>query len=37
MSRLVLDVLSGKTSRDYACGIKIDEYTTTLMMGLQIT
>ena len=22
---LVLDVLSGKTSRDYACGIKVDE------------
>ena len=24
-ARLVLDVLSGKASRDYACGIKIDE------------
>ena len=24
-ARLVLDVLSGKTSRDYACGIKLDE------------
>jgi hypothetical protein len=23
--RLVLDVLSGKTSRDYSCGIKVDE------------
>ena len=23
--RLVLDVLSGKASRDYACGIKVDE------------
>ena len=24
-ARLVLDVLSGKTSRDYECGIKVDE------------
>ena len=24
-ARLVLDVLSGKASRDYACGIKVDE------------
>ena len=24
-ARLVLDVLSGKASRDYDCGIKIDE------------
>jgi hypothetical protein len=24
-ARLVLDVLSGKDSRDYACGIKVDE------------
>ena len=24
-ARLVLDVLSGKSSRDYACGIKVDE------------
>jgi hypothetical protein len=24
-ARLVLDVLSGKTSRDYSCGIKVDE------------
>ena len=24
-ARLVLDVLSGKASRDYACGVKVDE------------
>jgi hypothetical protein len=24
-ARLVLDVLSGKASRDYSCGIKVDE------------
>jgi hypothetical protein len=24
-ARLVLDVLSGKDSRDYECGIKVDE------------
>ena len=24
-ARFVLDVLSGKASRDYACGIKVDE------------
>ena len=24
-ARLVLDVLSGKASRDYACGINVDE------------
>ncbi len=34
-ARLVLDVLSGKASRDYACGIKIDEEFETAVYELK--
>jgi hypothetical protein len=34
-ARLVLDVLSGKASRDYACGIKIDEEFETAVYELR--
>ena len=34
-SRLVLDVLSGKVSRDYACGIKVDEEFETAVYELK--
>jgi hypothetical protein len=33
--RLVLNVLSGKTSRDYACGIKVDEEFETVVLELR--
>ena len=33
--RLVLDVLSGKTSRDYACVIKVDEEFETIVYELR--
>ena len=35
MSKLVLDVLSGKVSRDYVCGIKIDEEFETTVYELR--
>jgi hypothetical protein len=34
-ARLVLDVLSGKASRDYACGIKVDEEFETAVYELR--
>jgi hypothetical protein len=34
-ARLVLDVLSGKTSRDYACAIKVDEEFETTVYELR--
>jgi hypothetical protein len=34
-ARLVLDVLSGKASRDYACGIKVDEHFETAVCELR--
>ena len=35
-ARLVLDVLSGKTSRDYGCGIKVDEEFETTVHELRV-
>jgi hypothetical protein len=35
-ARLVLDVLSGKASRDYASGIKVDEDFETVVHELRI-
>jgi hypothetical protein len=34
-ARLVLDVLSGKSSRDYSCGIKVDEVFETVVHELR--
>ena len=35
-ARLVLDVLSGKASRDYSCGIKVDEVFETAVHELRV-
>ena len=35
-ARLVLDVLSGKDSRDYGCGITVDEAFETVVHELRV-